>query len=376
MPPALPILRADLDLSLVTGGWVASILNLVSATLGIACGLLADRVGARKIVAGGVLMLAIGAFVGGFAGNGFTLLVARAIAGVGLVSVAVAGPRIIVAASRPRDFGLTLGIWSIYMPTGMALAMFSAPYLMTWLGWRGLWFFNAAALTLFLGWFVNVTSRKRWEGVPRPKHQRTWREVLEVFRLPGPWLLGVIFGCYALQWFAMMTWLPTFLIETQGHTAASAAWIAALVVTANIGGCLGGAWLLHHHAPRWLLQVIALSVMGLCAIGVFGNGLPPGLKPALAFVFSAAGGLLPAATLAASTVHAPTHDQVSTVSGFIVQGSNTGGLAGPPVMAAIVAHFGGWAGSEWLLVGSAVLGVVLAIGVRHIEIHRAQPPPP
>ncbi len=370
VPPTLPILIDELEIGLVTGGWVASIVNLVSAALGIACGLLADKVGARRIVAGGIVMLILGAFAGGFATNGATLIVTRAIAGIGLVSVAVAGPRIVVAAAQPRDFGLALGIWSIYMPAGMALAMVMAPYLLDSVGWRGFWFANAAVMTVFLFWFVIATSTKRWEGVPRPKHQRTLREVLQIFRLPGPWLLGAVFACYSIQFFAMMAWLPTFLIETQGQTALTASLIAALVVAANMIGNLGGAWLLHHHTPRWALQMVALLVMGLCAIGVFGDLLPPGIKPALAFLFSAAGGMLPAATLAASAAHAPTQDQVATVNGFIVQGSNTGGLAGPPVMAAVVGYFGGWSGSEWFMVACGSVGILLAFGLRYIETHR------
>jgi cyanate permease len=366
VPPSLLFIRDDLGVSMVTAGWIASVFNLVSATLAIASGLLADRVGARRVVIAGLGLLVAGALIGAFTDSGLALIGARTVAGAGLVTIAVAAPRIIVSAAAPSDYGLVLGFWSIYMPGGMALAMVSAAPILELFGWRALWLIHAAVLVGFLALFIYTTRPGRWSG-EGPNQKHTWADVMQVLKLPGPWLMAGIFACYALQFFAMMSWLPTFLVESQGMAATTAALYAALAVAANMIGNLGGAWAMHHGFRRHQLQITALVVMAICAVGVFSNLIGPDLKVPLAFLFSAAGGLLPAAVLAGSAFHAPSRAQVATVNGVIVQGANTGSLSGPPLMAMVVALSGGWLNAWWLLVICAAVGIALALLLGRVE---------
>ena len=141
----------------------------------------------------------------------------------------------------------------------------------------------------------------------------------------------------------------------------------ALVVGANVIGCLAGAWLLHRRAARWKLLAITFLVMAPCAAGAFSVVVPPMLKIALAAIFSAVGGLLPAAILAGTAAHAPSRDHVATVNGFVVQGSHVGVVAGPPVFAMLVASLGGWEQGWMLLVALGLAGLGVTAGIRAIE---------
>ena len=364
VPPALPELREDLELGLVSAGWAASIFNLIGATLGVASGLVADRIGARRVLAAGLLSLAAGSIWGATAESGTVLLLTRVIEGLGLLTVAVSAPRVIVVVAAPRDYGLALGGWSIYMPAGMAAAMLSAPIVLPGLGWRGLWLLHAGVAVAVL-LIVALTTR----GIsvrPNAPH----RIGAEVLRRPGPWLLAAAFACYTVQFFAVVTWLPTFLVESHGSTREAAALAGALVVAVNISGNLAGAWLLHRKAARWKLLAAAYLVMAPCAAGFFSAFAPPGIKVALAVIFSAVGGLLPAAILGAASVHAPSRDHVATVNGFIVQGSHAGVVVGPPVFAVLVASLGSWH-QGWIIAvvfGLAGLGVTAAL--RAVERHQ------
>ncbi len=368
VPPAIPAIRADLGVSLVTAGWIVSTFNLMAATLAIAFGMIADHMDIRKVIAAGAAMLLLGAVAGGFADSGYALIAARAIAGMGLVSIAVAAPRMIVGASHPRDYGLTLGVWSLYMPTGIALGMLLTPLLLADLGWRGTWFANALLMFAFLALFLVAVRQYRPADLPGPARKAGWSDLRKVTHVPGPWLLAAIFACYTIPYFAMMSWFPLFLIETQGKDAATAAAFGALVVAANIIGCLAAAWLLHQGVQRWRLQAFAFVVMALCAVGVFSSLVGPEWKTPLAFLFSAVGGVLPSATLAASAVHAPTTGQVATVNGVIVQGANSGSLTGPPLMAAVVGITGGWLGTWWLTLVFTGIGILLVLKLRAVEL--------
>ena len=365
VPPALPALREELDLGLVTAGWIASIFNLIGATLGIASGFAADRLGARRVLAAGLLFLVAGSIWGAGAESGAALLASRVLSGLGLVTVAVAAPRIIVSVATPRDHGLALGAWSIYMPTGMAIAMLSAPFVMPGLGWRGLWLLLAGLTAVVLA--IVLASTRSVSAHPGARG----RISAQALRRPGPWLLAAGFACYTVQFFAVVTWMPTFLVESVGTTREAAALAGALVVAANVIGCLAGAWLLHRGAARWKLLAITFLVMAPCGAGAFSALVPPMLKIAFAVIFSAVGGLLPAAILAGTAAHAPTRDHVATVNGFVVQGSHVGVVVGPPVFALFVSSFGNWE-QGWILF--AVLGIVglgVTAAIRLVELRHS-----
>ena len=83
--------------------------------------------------------------------------------------------------------------------------------------------------------------------------------------------------------------------------------------------------------------------------------------------FSAVGGLLPAAVLAGTAVHAPSRDHVATVNGFVVQGSHVGVVVGPPVFAMFVATFGGWEQGWMLMAALGIAGLGVTAGIRAVE---------
>ena len=161
--------------------------------------------------------------------------------------------------------------------------------------------------------------------------------------------------------------MPTFLVESHGHSRETAALAGALVVAANIVGCVAGAWLLHREVARWKLLAVTYLVMAPCAAGAFSAVLPPVLIVALAVIFSAVGGLLPAAILAGTAAHAPSRDHVATVNGFVVQGSHVGVLAGPPVFAMFVAAFGGWEQGWMLMAALGIAGLGVTAAIRAVE---------
>ena len=360
--PVLPELRSDLGLDLVTAGWLTSLCYATSAVLAVATGMVTDRAGPRRLVLSGMVLLAAGSLLGGLADTGSGLLVSRFLEGIGFVAVTVTAPRLLAVATHPRNYGLVFGIWGAYMPIGMAIAMLGAPAIADVAGWRTFWLVSCALVAGFavvLGWRLHPSS---W---PHPFPARTidWSGVRETLASLPLWLFSLGFALYTLQWFAIMAWLPTFLIEEQGHgTAAAAAW-AALVVAINAGGNLAAAWAMHRRVPRWILVAVAYCAMGGAGAGIFLAGTPDALRVPLALVFSAVGGLLPAAALAGAAAGAARAALVATASGSVVQGAALGSLLGPPVFAAAVAGLGGWAASWWVMLAVSGAGLCLAAGL-------------
>ena len=74
VPPALPTLEAELDLSRVVAGLIASSFYGIGAVFGVAGGLLIDRVGARRMIVAGGAVMAFASLAGGFVDSGTLLL--------------------------------------------------------------------------------------------------------------------------------------------------------------------------------------------------------------------------------------------------------------------------------------------------------------
>jgi DHA1 family inner membrane transport protein len=117
---AIPALRADLGLNLAAAGWVMAIFSVLGAVGGIPAGATVNRFGDRKLLMLGLLTVAVGSAAGAFAGGYWGLLGSRVIEGLGFVLIIVAGPALLQRIVAAHHQGVVFGMWSAYMPTGMA----------------------------------------------------------------------------------------------------------------------------------------------------------------------------------------------------------------------------------------------------------------
>lgn len=377
LPAALPAIRDELALDLVTAGWVVSVFNATSIALGMLVGIFADRLGHRRVIIVCLLMLAAGSLFGAEAGSGATLLLARFTEGIGFVGVVVTAPSIIAKASLAADRRFALGIWGGFMPTGMAAMLLLAPLILAPLGWRGLWSVVAAITILWAAvtWLVlrRFDPRTGLGGHDPhgPDEASSWKQdVRQTLSRPGLWILALTFGFYTLLWMALMVWLPTFLVEQRGASVALAAQLTVVVVFANLGGNLLGGWLLQQGLARWHLLVFVGGLAIVSGFGIFTDLLPDGARYGMCILFSGLAGMLPATVMSGAPAFTPSHRQIGAANGLLVQGSNLGQLAGPPAVAATVALTGGWQAGSWIFVASGLVILLLAAALRRLEAAR------
>ena len=367
LPPAMPVVRAELGLSLVVGGWLVSAFAATGLALGIVAGSVADIIGHRRLTLIGLGALAAGSFAGSLAETGPFLLAARLVEGLGFLAVAVAAPSMVAQAAAAGDRALALGVWSTNVPAGIALMIVVSPLLLAGTGWRGLWQVTALVTAI---WLVVLAAGTRRDVGPRQARDGALaRNVRLTVSASATWLLALCFGLFTFQWLAVMIWLPTFLIEERGMGSALAAVMTAAVVAVNVPGNLIAGWLLHRRFPRWILMAGSAAAMGLAAVGIFDPDLSDRARYALCLVFSAVGGMPPTAIRAAVPSFAPTAAQVGTTNGLLVQGLNLGNVAGPPALAAVVTAAGNWESAVGLMTAAAAAMTILSLGVGAIE-HR------
>ena len=361
-PPAIPIIQADLGIGRITAGWVMSIFLAASAVLGPFAGVVGDRIGHRRFMLAGLLLTLVGGVIGGLAPDGPALLIARLIEGFGFLAIVIAAPSLIVEVAAERDLRMAIGAWGAYMPAGIALMLLLAPLLLASVGWRGMWYANAAALGVFLLVFAAAT---RGVGASAAAGTSLADIRIALSRL-GPWLLAGCFAAFSLQYLGVVSWLPTFFMEEMGRSGTVAAVIVAIIVIFNALGNVIAGWLLQWIRRSTLIAATS-AAMGILSLVIFANGVPEWIVIVLAAGYSLIGGFIPAAALTAVPVYAPSAAQIGATNGIVVQGANLGSLIGPPAVAAVVAAVGGWETSAWFLVVMAAVCLALALMLRPTE---------
>jgi cyanate permease len=367
VPVALPQLRAELGLSLVQAGYVSSLLTTLAFLFAAAVGMWVGRLGALRMVLAGLAVCALASAAATLQPGWHALIGTRVLEGLGFMVVAVASPALITAASAAADRRFALGLWSAYMPLGASVAMLASPLLLPHLGWTGLWQLTAAALVLALAALV---GQRRHFDAARPSGRLDapfFGPVRQALGQPLPWLLALSFGLWATQHFALIVWMPTYLQEQRGLGAGLTAVLTGAMLLACVPGNLLGGWLIQQGLRRGTVLTIAHVLTGLGALAYSVEAWPDGLRYGATVFVSFAGGVIPAAVMASSTVLARSPQQIGTLQGLYMQGAQLGQFVGTPLIAAVVAASGRWDSALAVSGAAALGGVALGLAAGRLE---------
>ena len=421
LPPAIPVLRAEFHLSLGQSAWMVSMFNTLGVVASIFMGLIAARAGAWCLCVTGCVAMLLGAVAGMFASGsdaaGATLLLAsRFLEGVGFLCIVVAAPGLLMLATVDADRKRVFSFWGAYMPTGTTLGMLLAPLLIAAQGWRALWgvtaLFALAAIALL--WVrrrdyaavsgvaasvspsglapvtasttVSSATADATSGAAAPatgSAAASWRASAAPLGKAGPWWISLAFGCYAFNFYAIMVWLPTFMVGERQTPLLTASLLTALMVAVNIPGNLLGGVLMQRGVARGTNICIAGVATAITAAVIFSPALPDTLRYLACVAFSFGVGVLPGSVMSAVQIHATSPAQVGTVQGMINQGSNMGQFVSPLLVTAVVGGTVGnsvasaatstqggalaWNNMLWLLLATSAIIVVSGLMVRHVE---------
>lgn len=373
MSPALPLLQSEFGLSLIATGWLVSTFNTVALGGAILFGLFCDRAGALRFCLCGLACMIAGGALGVAAPSAAWIIVSRVIEGAGYVAILVSAPGLVAAASAPMQRGLAFGLWGAHMPIGGVAVLLASPSLFAVFGWRGLWTSLVAFSVLGMA-FLAFQSRQ-FTGM----HAGTNRSLAGIrasLSRPVPWLLGIAFAAYTLQFYAVMMWLPTYLLQTRSAGATAASLLTALFVLVNAFGNVMGGWFMHRSVPRGRIIGMTFFITAIGFFGIFADGLPDAARFACVLAYGFITGNIPPVVFSGGTHYARSPAEAGAIQGLIAQVSNVGIFAGPPLVAAAVTHGGGWGAALWVVLAAGAIGFIASIGIARLEApqRRAQDP--
>jgi MFS family permease len=301
----IPTLTALWSMSQAEAGIIASSALITSALGGWLTGILADRYGRVRMLQLTILWYSVFTAASGLTNSFGQLLVMRSLQGFGFGGEWTAGAVLVGEIVRAHHRGKAVGIlqsgWAIGWALAALLSTFALTSLPTDWEWRALLFVGAAPALLLL--YIRRYVREPVVFLEHSAMRTRERLLAGAWRIFSPELLRTTVLCSLLStgalggYYALMTWLPTYLRLERGLTILSSGLYLGVIIVGAFTGYLVGAYLadLIGRRRNFLLYAISCIVivaiythvpisnetmlilgfpLGFCSVGVF-SGIGP-----------------------------------------------------------------------------------------------------
>ena len=258
--------QGDLGLNYTQMGILLSAFSWTYAWTQIPVGWLAERYGAHRILAAGLILWASATILIGFAHSFAMLLVLRLLLGLGESAGFPGVAKIMAAIVPPKGLGTANGIVALGYLTGPVVGTMLGGLLMAHYGWRSaFWVFGALSLLWLLPW-SRVAGQVRTAVQPRPdENSPTFWMILK-----QPSLWGTALGLFSSNYtfYFMLNWLPSYLQTERGFSLVAMAQLATLAFAVNALSAFAAGWAIDRYLARGgSANVGYKSVMAVAHLG-------------------------------------------------------------------------------------------------------------
>ncbi len=359
--PLIPWYRNEVGFSLVEAGWLAAVLGIFIALAALPAGWLIDRIGLKRSILIGAVLLSAGGIALALADTAATIFAARLVEAVGYLALCVALPAILNDISPVDWKGPVLAIWSGFVPLGFATSDFLA------LAMLPLYAPPAYLLAMVL-LFAVLAAGALWlmNGIVVSAPASATGSVSQTLSLPIV-LVAVSFGAFVVLSVSMFTFMPTFVAGDGAHFLVSAGVIALSVPLGNVLASV----LVRGRGAGYMARLagFGFAVSAVTAVPAF-TFMDPALATISALGLAISGALVASAQFAAIPFLTPRDGSVPVAIGLVCQAGGLGTVFGPPLAAAVVEAFG-WSGFGWFLSAVAVAGLACMVPV--VVVNKASP---
>lgn len=310
-PLVLSTIIASWNVDRGLAGFAATLTLLASAAGGWLAGYFSDRIGRVRTLQITVIWFSIFTFLCAFAQDFTQLTIARALVGIGFGGEWAAGAVLmgetIRAEYRGRAVGSVQSAWAVGWGGAVLLQAIMFSFLEPDLAWRAMFLVGIipALLVLYVRRFVDepdlavhARAREASSGA-RPS----------IFAIFGPGIVGTTILVSIMMagaqggYYAITTWLPTFLKVERGLTVINSTGYLAVLIAGSFIGYLFGAWFADRFGRRALFLTFSVGtalvivmytqipisdtvmlILGF-PLGFFASGYFSGLGPFLTELF-------------------------------------------------------------------------------------------
>lgn len=388
---AMPFITQDYHLTPAEKGLIFSSFFFGYALFCFVGGYLADRFGPKRVLTWSMGFWSVLCGSTALAFNFWSLLIVRALFGVGEGPVSTTANKAINSWFPITERARAIGIAQAGGPLGGALAGPIVGFLAIWLGWRVAFVVIACIGILWaVAWWRMAASTPKEHprvsaeelalinaerDVPVQAADEAPRTpVMQVITQRAVLISGLSLFCYNYILYFFMTWFPSYLIDAKGIDLKSMSVVTALPWLVGTFGFIGGGllidWVFKRTGRRlYSRKLVLVSCLLVAASCVALTGQLESISAAVAVMTVAVGFLMLSAPAYWSMIQdaVPDH-QVGTAGGFMHGLANLSGIVAPTVTGIIIQSTGTFS-SGFALAGA--LGIVGAVIVALFVNERA-----
>jgi MFS family permease len=245
LPTAAHLVQDDLHLTKSQLGVLMSAFFWSYAALQIPVGWLAERYGAKRVLAAGLALWAFSTLLFGVVSSYVLLIVLRLLLGIGESAGFPCTSKILSAVVPTESLGTANGIVACAYLLGPAVGIYVGGLLIENWGWRSMFLvFGSLPLLWLLPW-----SRVRIQARVSPKPADTvtlWM----ILRQRSLW--GVALGHFANNYiyYFMLSWLPFYLVRERGFSNTDMTQLIGSAYLVNAVFAITGGWAIDRHVAR------------------------------------------------------------------------------------------------------------------------------
>lgn len=259
---AAPLIKSELGLSNVQYGLLVSAFFWVYTPGQILAAWLVQRSNGYWTLALGLAIWSTATVASGFATGFVMLLVFRVLLGLGESAGFPATSHLLAQHLAPARLGKANALVLSGAYLGPAVGTFLGGMIIALAGWRLLFIVFGALSSLWLIPWMRSTralaaQAQEVVGVAEP----TWSELLSNRQL---WGASIGHFCSNYPFYLVLSWLPLYLVRSQGYSIAAMAQVGGLVYGLSMLICLGAGWI----ADRWISAGAGLSRVRMTMICV------------------------------------------------------------------------------------------------------------
>ncbi len=292
----------ELELSDAAMGWVMSAFALGYSLLQTPAGMLADRLGPRKVLTAIVTLWSVFTTLTAYAWNFVSLLVIRLLFGAGEAGAFPGISRAVYSWIPLKERGLITGINFSGSRIGAAFALPALSVLMAYWGWKSTFFLlGAIGVVWAVVWFwlfrdkpedhPGITAAEKnyiIENRQTTAKGVTKISVRQLFASRNMWLAMVQYFCSNFTFFFALTWLYPHIKREYQLDSVAAGWYAALPFIAGaLGNWFSGWWVDRiYKRGNWRASRLKPATAGflLSAAGLMGGVLMTEVNGAIFFL--------------------------------------------------------------------------------------------
>ncbi len=345
-------------------GAAISVVGVIGLIFGVTAGMLAGRIGYRKVLIGALSLGAVMSFIQASLPGFQWVLVTRVLEGFSQLGVVVAAPTMIAKLSAPQHRSVTMGLWGTFFGVAFAISGFAGKMILEQYSISGLCLAHGVligSMAILLTLLLN-RDESRYGSAQPSDGVGYFKKLGQIYSNPRSLLPGLVFLFYTCTLVSLLTYIPHFIESPTLRTTMQ----VLLPLMSTAGTFIAGTLSQYLMRPQ---RVAQLAYVGLATGALLLSQFldTPSVFAIIIAQMILFAGLIPGAALSMIPKLARDSHEQANGYGLIAQLGNLGATIGPPSFATAITLFGIY-GLIGLVLIICVLGSIFAFFANRVKV--------